>query len=231
MRSTKHLAALVVLVTTSLLPAQSNIDPTNKHAWGENVGWTNWRDADTTTSGVVAGGTFMEGFIWGENVGWIHVGDGTPTGGVNYANVDGTDFGLNIDADGDLHGLGWGENIGWVNFDGGAMATPPQPARIECPDPPGEPLARLTGYAWGENVGWINLDDATHFVSVDAATSPIDCDMDHNGLVNGLDIEFFVDFLLMVDVPDWQDVCSGDLDAPPGLDFDDVDDFVACLLS
>jgi hypothetical protein len=32
--------------------AQSNIDPANKFAWGENIGWTNWRDAGGAAQGV-----------------------------------------------------------------------------------------------------------------------------------------------------------------------------------
>ena len=47
-----------------------------------------------------------------------------------------------------------GDNI---NFNGGALATPPQPARIVCASPPGQMLARLMGYVWAENIGWINL--------------------------------------------------------------------------
>ena len=73
---------------------------------------------------------------------WINVGDGSPANRVDYGNADGSDCGVNIDPDGDLHGLAWGENIGWVNFDGGAMTTPRQPARIECPDPPAERRSR-----------------------------------------------------------------------------------------
>ncbi len=212
--------------------AQSNIDETNKHAWGENVGWTNWRDADSAGQGVIVGSTFMGGFIWAENVGWISVGDGAPANGVNYANTDGSDTGVNIDSDGDLHGLAWGENIGWVNFDGGALATPAQPARIECPDPPTELLSKLTGYAWGENVGWINLDDTTHFVSVDAATTPVDCDLNHNGVPDGDDIALFVEYLLYGEA-DWRDSCSGDVEASPDgtIDLDDLVVFVDCLLS
>ncbi|MCG8405372.1 MAG: hypothetical protein MI923_09260 [Phycisphaerales bacterium] len=227
------IAVMAVLSLTVIVDAQSNVDATNKFGWGENMGWTNWRDAGGTTAGVNVGSTVMGGFVWGENVGFINVGDGTPTNGVNYANVDGTDFGINIDADGDLHGFAWGENIGWINFDGGALATPPLPARIECAAPPGQPLARLVGYVWGENVGWINLDDLVNFVSVDAATTPIDCDMDHNGVPNGLDIQLFVNFVLMTDTPDWRDVCSGDLEAVPDsmIDFDDVVEFVDCLLN
>ena len=47
---------------------QSNIDSTNKFGWGENVGGTNWRDADSTNAGVVVSGTFMGGFIWGRAI-------------------------------------------------------------------------------------------------------------------------------------------------------------------
>jgi hypothetical protein len=136
--------------------------------------------------------------------------------------------------DGTLSGLAWGENIGWINFGGVAgLDDLPQPARFECADPPAEPLSRLTGYVWGENVGWINLDDTTHYVSVDAATTPLECDLDHNGVVDGLDVGLFVDFLLATSDPDWRDICSGDVEATPDhtIDMDDVEGFVTCLLN
>jgi hypothetical protein len=111
--------------------------------------------------GVNVGANFLSGFIWAENVGWINVGDGTPGNGVSYANASGTDFGVNVSSgSGNLTGFAWGEDIGWINFDGGALASPPNPARFDGA------AGRLRGYAWGENVGWINLDDATHFVGV-----------------------------------------------------------------
>ena len=149
------LASIGLLASNAL--AQSNIDDTvpNKYAWGENVGWTNWRGEATPGQGVVVGGTFLGGFVWAENVGWINLGDGSPTNGVSYANVDGSDAGVNIDhdgvtydglSDGTLHGMAWGENVGWINFDGGAMATPPDPARIECD-------GRLNGYVCHEPRG------------------------------------------------------------------------------
>ena len=213
--------------------AQTNVDPTDKYAWGENIGWTNWHDANGGTQGADIGSTFMSGFLWGENIGWISLGDGTPAGGVNYSNGFGVDAGVNIDADGTLHGLAWGENVGWMNFDGGAMATPPKPARIECAVPPGLPLARLSGFVWGENVGWINLEVLVHHVSVDAVTTPVECDTNHDGSVDGGDVQSFIDYLLLNATPDWRDVCSGDVEAPPDkmIDFDDVANFVACLLA
>ena len=225
----KSFTTWVVTVAVAVIAvAQSNVDPVNKHAWSENAGYSNWRDADGTAAGVAVGGTFMGGFIWAENVGFVNVGDGSPTNSISYANIDGTDSGVNIESNGDLHGMAWGEHIGWVNFDGGAMATPAQPARIECD-------GRLTGYVWGENIGWINLDDMTpgKFVSVEAAFVPIDCDMNHDGVPNGLDIQLFTDFLLMNSVPDWRDVCSGDVELVPDqvINPDDVAEFVACLLT
>ena len=148
----------------------SNVDPEHKFAWAENVGWTNWRDADGASSGVVVGPTFLTGFIWGENVGWINVGDGTPSDGTHYANETGADSGVNIDPDtGDLSGLAWGENVGWVNFDTSSAGD--QRARFDACE------RAFSGFVWGENVGWINLEDAEHAVRVGpCAVGDYDCD-------------------------------------------------------
>src|SRR5438552_1784710 len=217
--------------------AQSNIDSTvpDKFAWGENIGWTNWRDANAAAQGVNVSGFVMSGFIWGENIGWINVGDGTPASPPFYANANGTDFGVNINPDGMMHGYAWGENVGWINFDGGAMATPAQPARILCAPPAGQPLARLTGYAWGENIGWINLSDLTagKFVAVNSATTPLLCDVNHDGVKDGGDIQSFVNFLLGNAAANWRDVCSGDVEAAPDrtIDPNDVAAFITCMLN
>ncbi len=234
---TKLICTIVILGgMVGIAAAQSNIDSSvsDKYAWSENAGWMNWRDANGGLQGVNVGGKFLSGYIWGENIGWINVGDGTPTNGIAYANVDGSDFGVNIDPDGTLHGLAWGENVGWINFDGGAMAMPPQPARINCGSPPGMPLARLTGFVWGENIGWVNLSIITtgKFVAVDLVSTPVTCDLNHDGVPNGLDVQAFTRLVLLGGA-DWRDVCSGDLEAVPDgmLDYDDVSSFVACLLS
>ena len=232
MRRTVHLSLSVLGLVGGLAVAQSNIDNSvpDKFAWGENVGWTNWRDANGGLEGVNVGAFVMSGYIWGENIGFINVGDGTPTAPPYYANVNGTDFGVNIDPDGDLHGYAWSENGGWINFDGGALATPPQPARIEC----GAPLARLTGYVWAENFGWINLDvvDAGKFVAIELTSTPLVCDLNDDGDDNGADIQLFIGFVLNGGA-DWRAVCSGDVEGTPDgvLDFDDVAPFVSCLLS
>lgn len=141
--------------------AQSNVDPAHKYAWSENLGWTNWADANGGAQGVRVNATYLQGYIWSENAGWISVGDGTPGGGGSYSNASGADHGVNILPNGDLEGFAWGENIGWINF-----GTAPtlggfgQQARIDWA------AGRFRGWAWGENVGWINLDDGTHFVGI-----------------------------------------------------------------
>lgn len=150
--------------------ASSTIDPANKFAWGENVGWTNWRDANGGAAGVRVEDTYLEGFVWGENVGWIHLGSGPANCGA-YTNSSGADFGVNILENGDLSGFAWGENIGWINFNTApSLAGFGQQARWDAS------AARFRGYAWGENVGWINLDDSAKFVG-----SELPCGLDLNG--------------------------------------------------
>ena len=157
-----HALSLVALAPVLAGAAPSNVSQTNKFAWSENCGYLNFRDAGSPSGaqGVVIGARFLSGFAWGENIGFINFGDGTPTNGVSYANIDGTDFGVNIDpVTGDLTGLAWGENVGWINFDTrAALAGFGQQARVDT----GE--SRLRGYAWGENIGWVNLDNAQVFV-------------------------------------------------------------------
>ncbi|MGP1347456.1 MAG: hypothetical protein ACTS3F_12430 [Phycisphaerales bacterium] len=173
--TTIRLAPALLLALPSALHAQTNVDPANKHAWAENAGWLNWRDAGTPAGdqGVAIRTTHLEGYIWGENIGWINTGDGAAP----YANTSNSNFGINIDPDGALWGYAWGENIGWINFDGGALASPPNPARLE-----GD---RLRGYAWSENIGWINLDDANAFV---AFTPACPGDLNNDGLINSDDL-------------------------------------------
>lgn len=176
--STACMPGVVILAVLAPALAQSSIDPDHKLAWGENVGWTNWLDANGGVDGVVVGATFLSGFVWGENVGWINLGDGSPANGVSYSNADGSDFGVNVSwPSGALSGLGWGENVGWVTFEGGALSTPAQPARIDCD-------GQFDGFVWSENGGWINLGDATHFVAVEFA-SENDCNS--NGILDWCD--------------------------------------------
>lgn len=195
----------VVIAAPCLVAAQSNIDPDHEVAWCENVGWTNWRDANETSDGVSVRTTFLAGFVWAENVGWINVGDGSPENGVHYSNEDANDFGVNIDPEsGDTFGLAWGENIGWINFDT-AEALAEQRARFDSCE------HRFLGYAWGENIGWINLNDDENFVGVGPCEfGDYDCDGD-------VDLDDFAHFLEKVAGPDVDANC-------PVFDSDDDGD-------
>lgn len=159
---------IVAVLTVGALSGPTNIDPSYEFSWGENIGWLNWEKANGGIDGVHVRSTFLGGFIWAENVGWINVGNGSPANGTSYANVDGTEFGVNIDpTTGDLFGLAWGENVGWVNFDTrDALGSHDQQARFDYGTGEAYWSGRFRGYAWGENVGWVNLDHATHYVAV-----------------------------------------------------------------
>ncbi len=180
MRFETCFTVMFALISGNGLLAQSNVDSVDKYAWSENCGWTNWRDADAASAGVIVNSTYLEGFIWGENIGWINVGNG----GGPYANDpgDSSTFGVNVDAGtGDLSGLAWGENVGWINFDTSGLGG--DRARIDIS------ASRFRGYAWGENIGWINLDDGDHFVAfVGACNQACVQDIDGSGDVRVPDL-------------------------------------------
>jgi hypothetical protein len=189
-----------------LAATASNVDRGCEFAWGENIGWLNWRDAQDGAAGAVIDETFLSGFVWGENVGWINLGDGAPANGAHYSNTDGADSGVNIAPDGDLFGLAWGENIGWVSFD--TRSRGDQRARVD------REARRLRGYAWGENVGWINLDDPTHAVRFHTARdlSFLRGDSNADGRVNVADPVHVLRWLFL------------DGPVPPCLDATDAND-------
>lgn len=75
--NTTHKALLTLaaagLAMTSAL-GQSNVSPTNKYCWGENLGWINWSDANSRLQGASVSARFLSGYIWSENAGWIDLG-------------------------------------------------------------------------------------------------------------------------------------------------------------
>jgi len=54
-----------------LVAFAGNIDPDNKYAWGENVGWINFGPTNAGVKINPATGAFS-GKAWGENIGWIN---------------------------------------------------------------------------------------------------------------------------------------------------------------
>lgn len=167
------LAAGTAVLVAPMLLADSNVAAPRQWAWGENIGWTNWRDANGTTQGVeIYRNSHLQGWIWAENVGWINVGNGAAP----YTNTTGLNFGINLTPSGPttatMSGFAWGENIGWVNFG-------PFPPATGVASPTWDYVNhRTNGWAWGENVGWINLNDAL------ASICSPPGDMDHDGDVD-----------------------------------------------
>lgn len=183
------LAAAALLVGAPALAQTSNISAANKYCWGENVGFLDFRDANSAAQGVIVHLTYLSGYAWGENAGWISLGNGTsPSASTCFqypapGAQTGATYGVNIGAGDYLSGYAWGENIGWVNFNTQDASRPAlQWARY---DRAGK---RLRGYAWGENVGWINLDSAIIFVGSTLCRA----DADGNGLIEPADIALFV---------------------------------------
>jgi len=124
--------------------AGTTISPSNQYTYGANIGWVN--AAADGTNGVVVGQTVCSGYMYGANVGWIHLGDGSPSNNIAYANNSAADYGINHDGAGNLTGYAYGANIGWIAFE----QTHGKPnVNLET--------GELSGYVWGANVGWINL--------------------------------------------------------------------------
>ena len=121
--------ALVLALTPLARPAhaQSNIDAINKHAWGENIGWTNWRDANGAVQGVAVGATVLSGFAWGEDIGWVNFSGGAMAAPAQPARIQ---------CDGRLTGYVWAENAGWINLSavdaGKFVAIEPAAVPLAC---------------------------------------------------------------------------------------------------
>ncbi len=90
------------------------IDPGRSHAWGENVGWADFRPDE---AGLKVGANILAGWIRVGNLGWVHLGNGRPENGRSYSNRHGRDYGVNNDGEGNLSGWGWSETAGWISFE------------------------------------------------------------------------------------------------------------------
>ena len=174
MKATLLLLRCGILLASCAAHAASTIDSTNKYAWGGNIGWVNFRDANGGAAGAVVGEYICSGYVWSGNVGWINLGDGAPTNGIQYSNGTATDYGINVQDQfvsggvprAKLRGYAYGANIGWINFE-------PQ-GNLELSLSTG----RLSGYAWSANCGWINLGDANFAVQTTSIRPGADIDSD-----------------------------------------------------
>ena len=187
--------AVLILMTGPALA--QNIDPYNdgsKYAYGENIGWFNFRPSQGPGATVRDGK--VTGYVWQENIGWINLFP-VSYGGVTY------------DSGWHLSGYAWGENVGWIKFNpsyGGVII---------------DSAGNFSGYAWGENVGWIHfssttpvaykvragvvsIDDLENFASQWLMTgSSLAADLNHNGRVDFLDYSIFASNWLNFSPDNW----------------------------
>jgi YVTN family beta-propeller protein len=150
---------ILLLAPAAVALAAGNIHPTDKWAWGTNVGWINFGPEG---GGVTVYADHLEGYAWGENIGWIRLGTCTGGSPCTYANTSATDYGVNNDGAGRLSGYAWSTNAGWIHFD-------PDGAEGVTIDPL---TGDFDGYAWGENVGWIHFQNAHPAYKVNTAWRP-----------------------------------------------------------
>lgn len=194
MKRVGQLAFVLAGVLAPWIAEASNVDPTARYAWGENIGWCTWLPAQE--GGVTLTPSVLSGYAWCENAGWLNFGDGAPADGYHYSNTSETDFGVNHDGAGGLYGYAWAENIGWVNF----STTKGTQVTVT-------PAGELSGYAWGENVGWFNLgtsygvrladsdqdgvadafetNTGVYVSPYDTGTDPVNDDSDNDTLLDG----------------------------------------------
>jgi len=150
------LSSLLLVGSVGSCWALTTINPTNKYAYGANVGWIDWRG--DTNSGAVIGEYVCSGYLWAANVGWINLGSAAPTNGIHYLNLSANDFGVNHDGQGNLRGYAYGANIGWITFE--TNGAP----KVDWK------TGKLGGYAYSPNCGWISLGSAFAFVQTDTIT-------------------------------------------------------------
>lgn len=158
---TQHLPPALLVVLMLLLAsgtavlAAGNIDPTDRWAWGINVGWISFNPYN---GGVTVYSDHLEGYAWGENVGWIRLGTCAGGSPCSHANNAAATYGVNNDGVGNLSGYAWGFNVGWINFrpTGGGVTVDPVTGDFD-------------GRAWGENVGWIHFQNDSPAYKVNTA--------------------------------------------------------------
>jgi len=155
-----QLICLGLVIAAPAWADDCNISTTDKYAWSETAGWTNWH---ATHACVTVAPTYLAGWVWAENIGWIKLGS---DGGGPYNNDASDDWGVNRDSGtGDLSGYAWSENAGWINFN-------PTDSQVTMDTGTGE----FDGYAWGENIGYIHFQNSSPEYGVDR-DSPLVVDL------------------------------------------------------
>jgi len=157
------------------LHAASTIDAVNRYAYGANLGWLDC--GVSTNNGAVIGEYVCSGYLYSANTGWISLGSGSPTNGIHYLNLAASDYGVNLDAFGNLYGYAYGANIGWINFEGNGSP------KVDLL------TGKMSGYAYSANCGWISLSNAVAFVQTDSIQKGVDSN--HDGIADAWELQYF----------------------------------------
>ncbi len=166
MRSMIQLLTAVAVTALPVVPcwSASNFSAADSSSWSANVGWIDWRH--NVSSGVEIDQFVASGFIYSPNIGWLNLGSGRPINGIAYQNSTASDFGVNLDSEGNLRGYAYSANVGWINFE--AIGQP----QLDLS------TGRLTGFAYGSNIGWISLSGSGYTLRVDFVGNGRDSDED-----------------------------------------------------
>lgn len=194
------LAALGGVLALGMAHADSTIDSTDRHSYGANIGWLNWKYDPSAPEGASVEPYLLRGMVYAANLGWIDLGDGAPDDGVFYFHTSG-DWGVNHDGSGGLSGWAYGANIGWVLFDQGWKSPP----RIDMK------TGAMTGYAYGANVGWVGLDGLITEIDEGA-------DTDGDGIADAWEYEMLAAAGLAADLSTMTATSDSDGDGTSDLD-------------
>ncbi len=134
-------------MTVSLAWAATNIDPANRWAWNDVIGWVDLYD----TGNVFVSSTKITGYA-SSSVGYIAFDCATsPSPGCSPS------YGVTQNGDGILRGWAWNDNIGWISMNcadvGAGTCSPNYRVTIDA-------AGNFNGWAWNDLVGWISFNCA-----------------------------------------------------------------------
>jgi PKD repeat protein len=99
-----------------------NIDATgvfSGYAWSENIGWISFNESDLTGCPQTPCRAWVD-ITSGNVYGWAKAlsADNPQSGGWDgWISLNGSNYGVNIDFDGEFHGWAWGSDVvGWISF-------------------------------------------------------------------------------------------------------------------
>lgn len=128
---------------TSEASTTNNIDPENKWAWNDVIGWIDFNITDTVT----ISSSSITGYA-SSGVGYIALDCATsPTPDCSPS------YGVSNDGNGTLSGYAWNDAIGWISFKSTGTSSP---YGVTVSTSTGD----FSGFAWNDVVGWFSFNCA-----------------------------------------------------------------------